>query len=67
MNNTTKLFVALAAGAVAGIVLGILFAPAKGEETRTNLKKKGKAFAEDIAVKFKNMKTGCSETEEAFN
>jgi gas vesicle protein len=65
MNDTSKVLVALAAGAAVGAVLGILFAPAKGEETRGTLIKKGKELAEDISSRFKcaaeNMK------EEAFN
>jgi len=55
----------MAAGAAAGAVLGILFAPAKGKETRENLKKKGKQFADDITQKFRDMKQKASE--EALN
>ncbi len=65
MNNTSKVLVALAAGAVAGAVLGILFAPAKGEETRDTIIKKGKQFAEDISNKLKS--AADSMKEEAFN
>lgn len=65
MNNTSKVLVALAAGAVAGAVLGILFAPARGEETRGTIIKKGKQFAEDISNKFKS--AADSMKEEAFN
>jgi gas vesicle protein len=67
MNNTAKILIALAAGVAAGAVVGILFAPSKGEETRDNIMKKGKAFADDIAKKFKDMKEGCKEKEEALN
>lgn len=65
MNNTAKLLVALAAGAAVGAVLGVLFAPAKGEDTRDNLVKKGKEFADELSKKFKGMKTDCKE--EALN
>lgn len=54
MNNTSKIIIAAAAGAVAGAILGILFAPAKGKETRENIRKKGKQLADDIAEKFRN-------------
>jgi gas vesicle protein len=67
MDNTAKVLIALAAGAAAGAVLGILFAPAKGTETRDNIIKKGKEFADDMSKKFKGMKENCKETEEAFN
>lgn len=67
MNNTAKVLIALAAGAAAGAVLGILFAPAKGEETRENIMKKGKEFADDIGKKFKDMKENCKGPEEALN
>ena len=42
MNNTSKVVVALAAGVAVGAVLGILFAPAKGEETRKKMGDEGK-------------------------
>ncbi|HEX6913624.1 MAG TPA: YtxH domain-containing protein [Chitinophagaceae bacterium] len=65
MNNTAKVLIAAAAGAVAGIALGLLFAPAKGEETRDTILKKGKEFADDIARQFKGAKENIKE--EAFN
>jgi gas vesicle protein len=67
MNNTAKVLIALAAGAAAGAIMGILFAPAKGEETRENIMKKGKSFADDMAKKFKDLKGDCKEKEEALN
>lgn len=65
MNNTYKLLIALAAGTVVGATLGILFAPAKGEDTRENIFRKGKELADDLTKKFK-----CAEEnikQEAFN
>lgn len=67
MNTTAKVLIALAAGAAVGAVLGILFAPAKGEETREELVNKGKKLADDIARKVKEAKEKCKETEEALN
>jgi gas vesicle protein len=67
MNNTSKVLIAMAAGAAVGIAMGILFAPAKGEETREALKKKGKNVRDDLAHGFKSMKEKCKETEEVFN
>ncbi len=41
MKHTNKIFTALGVGMAAGAVLGILFAPRKGKETRAFLSKKG--------------------------
>jgi gas vesicle protein len=38
----------LLVGAAAGAVLGILFAPARGSETRRTLARKGEEYAEDL-------------------
>lgn len=62
MNNTAKLIIVAAAGAAIGAALGILFAPAKGEETRENIWKKGREFADDIANKFSQGKEKKQET-----
>lgn len=67
MNNTSKVLIAMAAGAAVGAAMGILFAPAKGEETRETLKKKGRQVRDDLAQGIKNMKEKCKETEEVFN
>lgn len=52
MNNTGKIFTAFAAGAVAGAILGVLFAPDKGSETRKKINEKGKDVANDLKDKF---------------
>jgi len=67
MNHTTKVLLGIVAGAAVGAVLGILFAPAKGEDTRENMMKKGKAFADELSKKLKTAKENCKQTEEAFN
>lgn len=48
MNTTGKIFTAIAAGAAAGAILGVLFAPDKGSETRRKINEKGKNIAEDL-------------------
>lgn len=52
MNNTGKVLVSLAAGVALGAVLGILFAPDKGTETRKKIKDKGKKLADDVKDKI---------------
>ena len=52
MNTSGKILAAVAAGIVVGAVLGILFAPDKGSETRRKINKKGKKFTDDVKDKF---------------
>lgn len=52
MNTATKIVIAAAAGVVAGVVLGILFAPAKGSDTRSKINEEGKKMAEAVKGKF---------------
>lgn len=56
MNNTTKILAALAVGAVAGAVLGILFAPEKGSDTRKKINEQGKKLGQDLKNKFNEVK-----------
>jgi gas vesicle protein len=59
MNDNTKVVVALLAGLAAGAVLGILFAPDKGEETRDklseSLKNLGDSIKETAATEIDNL------------
>lgn len=52
MTNTGKILLGIAAGVAAGAVLGILFAPDKGSETREKIKQKGKEFSDGMKEKF---------------
>jgi len=56
MTNTSKLLIAIAAGtavgAAVGTAVGILFAPAKGADTRKNIIRKGKSLVKDLTKKF---------------
>ena len=53
MNNTNKILTALGAGAVAGALLGILFAPDKGSETRKKINGQGKKMVDNVQAKFR--------------
>ena len=48
MNNTSKIITAVAAGAAVGAILGVLFAPDKGSETRRKIKAKGDQIADEV-------------------
>jgi len=52
MSTNGKILAAVAAGIAAGAVLGILFAPDKGVETRRKISEQGKKIAEGIKIKF---------------
>jgi len=52
MRTSSKILLALGLGAVVGAVLGILYAPAKGSDTRKKVSDK----AHDLADKMKGMK-----------
>ena len=47
-----KVLLGIAAGAAAGALLGVLFAPDKGSTTRQKLSKKGEDYATGLKSKF---------------
>jgi gas vesicle protein len=51
MSSSGKFIAGLLAGAAAGAILGILFAPDKGSETRKKLAEKGSDLADTIKSK----------------
>ncbi len=53
--STGKILVGLLAGAVAGTILGVLFAPDKGSETRKKIAKKSSDTAKNIKTKIENV------------
>jgi len=64
MKNTGKILTAIAAGAAAGAVLGILFAPDKGTETRKKINSQGEKLADNIKYKFRRGKDKISDLKE---
>jgi gas vesicle protein len=56
MSKGLKILSALIIGAAAGAVLGVLFAPDKGEVTRKKLKQKGDDLLDDILGKINQAK-----------
>ncbi len=48
MKTSSKIAVALGVGLVVGSVLGVLYAPAKGAETRSNLQRQRRKWRERI-------------------
>jgi gas vesicle protein len=53
--KTNHIALGLLGGIAAGAILGILFAPAKGEETRKKIQQKGSDYADSLKDKFGNL------------
>lgn len=50
--SSGKVVLGLLAGIAAGAIAGLLFAPAKGEDTRKKITKKGKDYEKKLEKKF---------------
>lgn len=66
MNNSGKFLLAFAAGALTGAVLGILFAPDKGTETRKKVRDAAKKLTEGCEKNMKRGRENLSEMKEAL-
>lgn len=53
--NSGKIFLGVLAGMAAGALLGILFAPDKGSETRRKIVEKGEDYVDDVKQKFNGL------------
>ena len=53
MNTTNKILTAVGAGALVGALLGVLFAPDKGSETRRKINNQGKKMVDNVQAKFR--------------
>lgn len=56
MNNKGKIITVAAIGAAAGSVLGVLFAPEKGSDTRKKIQSKSKQLVNEVKTTFVNGK-----------
>jgi len=61
MNNG-KLIVGILAGVAAGALLGVLFAPDKGSETRKKIMQKGKQYMDDLKENMGDMASNFEST-----
>ena len=52
MENYTKIAIGVVAGIAVGSILGVLFAPNKGAETRTKIKNAGAKLNENVQDKI---------------
>jgi gas vesicle protein len=59
--SSSKLLTGVLLGAAAGAVLGILFAPDKGTETRKKIAQKGRDFSDNLKNKFNDLEDAIAE------
>jgi gas vesicle protein len=53
--KANKIALGVLGGIATGAILGILFAPDKGVETRKKIQRKGGEYADDLKDKFENL------------
>ncbi len=56
MESTSKVLLGILGGVAAGAILGILFAPDKGVNTRKKLIDQGKDYSDNLKGKFESLK-----------
>ena len=59
--SSGKVFLSVLAGVAVGAVLGVLFAPDKGWNTRKRISKKGEDLVDDLKEKFEEFLDSISE------
>ena len=63
--STKKVLIGVLAGIATGALLGVLFAPDKGSETRKKISKKGSDTVDDLKEKFHEILNSIAEKFEA--
>lgn len=58
MENTTRILIGVGAGLTTGLLLGILFAPDKGVETRKKIKDTGTKLSDNVKQTIQRGKDG---------
>ena len=58
MENTTRILIGVGAGLTTGLLLGILFAPDKGTETRKKIKDTGTRLSDNVKQTIQRGKDG---------
>lgn len=53
--NASKVVLGVLGGIAVGAIAGVLFAPAKGTETRKRIVKKGSDYSNDLKNKFEDL------------
>jgi len=53
--NANKIIIAVAAGAAAGALLGVLFAPAKGTDTRKKIAKTSRDLTDSVKETYQDI------------
>ena len=64
--KTSRVILGVLAGAAVGALIGILFAPDKGANTRGRLVRKGEDFVGDLKTKVNHYRDQASEVVEKF-
>lgn len=59
--NVVRIFAGVLVGIAAGALLGVLFAPAKGSETRRKITQTGNDAANNIKEKFEYVEEGVAD------
>jgi len=59
--STKKVLIGVLAGIATGALLGVLFAPDKGSETRKKISKKGSDTVDDLKEKFHDILNSIAE------